>query len=147
MTDVQTHEIVITNQLPTKATFGIVSDKREQCYIPASIAHAVEMQVGGTYHGVIVPNTHESADRTPWLAVRIEGSQEGSDPTQRGADEFSDVFEALKGVEFPVTPEEIGVLRHRLERAWRKGKIIKVEARHSPDEEPRVLFAPDWDTI
>lgn len=144
MNDMPTEEILVVNQLETKASFAIKQDTKEQVYIPASIAKACELEVGRVYNAVIAPNYHDRSDVTPFMAIRIATDEVKSAHEE---DDFSDVFEALRGLEFPATADEIGILRNRLERAWRKGQIIKVEARGKPDVEPRVMWAAEWSIV
>lgn len=147
MSEIPTEEIIITNQLPTKATFAVSAERREQVYIPASIGHACEMTIGKSYQAVLVPNGHENADKTPWMAVRVVGCEDEPKATQRAAEAFSDVSEALAEAEYPLTTEETGLMRHRLERAWRAGKVVKVEARRNPQDEPKVLWTLDLELV
>lgn len=147
MSELQTEEVIITNQLSTKATFGVSTERREQVYIPAAIARACEMEVGKSYSAVLAPNYHKSAGSTPWLAVRVVGAMKGSGANERATEAFSDVSEALADAEYSLTTEETGLLRHRLERAWQAGKVVKVEARQNPDDEPKVLWTLDMDLV
>ena len=148
MTQVATDTIIITNQLDTKASFGVRVDDGEQVYIPASVSIAAKVEVGEELEAALVPNSHPSQDKTPFMAVRIvrDGEPIVNVPKPR-VDDFSDIDEALKDIEFPATAEEAGVMRHRLERAWRAGHIIKVEARQNPSDEPRVMWANDWKIV
>lgn len=144
MNDMPTEKILVINQLETKATFAIKQDTQEQVYIPASIAKACEMEVGRIYDAVIAPNYHDRADATPFMAIRIVTDEV---KVETPDDDFTDVTEALAGLEFPATADEVGILRNRLERAWRKGKVIKVEARQSPHEQSHVQWALDWSVV
>jgi len=143
-----TETIFITNAIGTGSTFAVTAgDQPSQVYIPASIAIACELKIGGSYTATLVPNAHEKAGKTPWLCVRIEDTQEVPDPTHGDTQGFSDVFEALAPMEFPVPADEAGIPRERLEHAWLHGQVIKVEARQRPDVEPRVLWASSWEVV
>ena len=139
-----TETIFVTNAIGTGSTFAVTAgDQPSQVYIPASIAIACELKIGGSYSATLVPNAHENAGKTPWLCVRIEDTQEVPDPTQRPAQSVSDVVERLAEYDCPVDAYEIGCSEADLEAAWQQSKIVKVEARESPHHDVCVLWAAD----
>lgn len=147
MSEVQTQPIVIANQLESKATFAVVQSDGSQVYVPSTIGKVVNLNVGEAYDAILIPNTHHNSDKIPWMAIKINPEEGGQEPPKARQDDFADVLGAFYGLEFPVTAEELGVPRAGLERAWRKSKVIKIEARQSPDDEAEVLWAENWDVV
>lgn len=143
MNDMPTEPILVTNQLQSKAGFAVKQNTIEQVYIPASIGLACDIEIGRVYEAVLAPNHHDKSDSTPWMAIRIVTGDTAPKPVE----DFSDVSQALSEAEYPLSAEEAGVLRHRLERAWRAGKVVKVEARQSPQDEPKVLWTLDMELV
>src|SRR6056297_2788755 len=141
MTDIPTETIYITNQLETMSSFGVIADSLEQVYIPASVSKAAEVKVGGTYEAAVIPNNHPQSNATPWMAVRVTQAGEDASEAMMQEDYFDDVIGALSEHDCPMEPGAIGIDLPRLEKAWRKGKIVRVEAKQSPHAEPVILWA------
>ena len=143
-----TETIFVTNAIGTGSTFAVTAgDQPSQVYIPASIAIACELKIGGSYTATLVPNAHENANKTPWLCVRIEDAQEVADPTQRGAQSVSEVVEQLAEYEWPVDGYSAGLSKDDLNAAWEAGRIVKVEARQGPDGVLHVLWTNDMEKV
>lgn len=137
-------QILVSNQMETFTSFGLSVDTGEQVYIPAAVAKACELKVGKVYKALLVPNRHEQADTTPWMCAQVDVSASAGDALQ---DDLQAVRDALSEFEMPVTTEESEQPRHLLERAWREGVIVRVEAKQSPIAEPRILWAADMDCV
>ena len=143
-----TETIFVTNAIGTGSTFAVTAgDQPSQVYIPASIAIACELKIGGSYTATLVPNAHENANKTPWLCVRIEDTQEVPDPTQRPAQSVSEVVERLAEYEWPIDRYSAGLSKDDLHAAWEAGQIIKVEARQGPDGVLQVLWTDDMEKV
>lgn len=70
----RTEQIVITNVLDNGgAAFGITPD-REDVFISRHLYRGVELEIGGIYEAIIIPNSR----KTPWQAIKI--SQAASTP-------------------------------------------------------------------
>lgn len=147
MDNIPVKQIYITNQLETKSSFGVLASSLEQVYIPASIGHAANLQVGESYDAAIIPNTHPQSKSTPWMAVRVTERGKGVSGGDIPEDDFADVCEALSAFEYPVEAQNSGVDVGRLDKAWRQGRIVRVEARQSPHSEPRILWAADMELV
>ena len=64
--------ITVTNQLESMSSFAVRMDGVDGAvFIPAKIATALKLGIGDTVEALLVPNTTQ-ADRTPWLAIRVE---------------------------------------------------------------------------
>ena len=143
-----TETIFVTNAIGSGSTFAVTAgDQPSQVYIPASIAIACELKIGGSYTATLVPNAHENANKTPWLCVRIDGSQEAPDPTQRLSQSVSEVVEQLAEYEWPIDGYSAGLSKDDLNAAWEAGRIVKVEARQSPQHEPFILWTDDMEKV
>ena len=143
-----TETIFVTNAIGTGSTFAVTAgDQPSQVYIPASIAIACELKIGGSYTATLVPNAHENANKTPWLCVRIEDTQEVADPTQRRAQSVSEVVEQLAEYEWPIDGYSAGLSKDDLNAAWEAGEIVKVEARQGPDGVLQVLWTDDMEKV
>ena len=143
-----TETIFVTNAIGTGSTFAVTAgDQPSQVYIPASIAIACELKIGGSYTATLVPNAHENSNKTPWLCVRIEDAQEVADPTQRRAQSVSEVVERLDEYEWPVERHVAGLSKDDLNAAWEAGEIVKVEARQGPDGVLHVLWTNDMEKV
>ena len=143
-----TETIFVTNAIGTGSTFAVTAgDQPSQVYIPASIAIACELKIGGSYTATLVPNAHENANKTPWLCVRIEDTQEVADPTQRRAQSVSEVVEQLAEYEWPIDGYSAGLSKDDLNAAWEAGEIVKVEARQGPDGVLQVLWTNDMEKV
>lgn len=147
MDNMPVKQIYITNQLETKSSFGVITSSLEQVYIPASIGNAANLQVGESYNAVIIPNTHPHSNSTPWMAVRVTERGKGASEGDTPEDDFADVCEALSDFEYPVEAQHSGVDAGRLHQAWRKGRIVRVEAKQSPHHDPRILWAADMELV
>lgn len=136
--------IVVANQLPSKASFAVTIDSKEQVYIPASISRICNLEVGIIYNAILVPNNHESGGKIPWLAVRVDLEDTEQEPTdedvQRARDE-------LLGIEYPVTSDQVNASIRALQEAWRRGMIVKLEAKEAPDAPVHVFWAATLDHI
>ena len=143
-----TETIFVTNAIGTGSTFAVTAGNQpSQVYIPASIAIACELKIGGSYTATLVPNAHENANKTPWLCVRIEDTQEVADPTQRRAQSVSEVVEQLAEYEWPIDGYSAGLSKDDLNAAWEAGEIVKVEARQGPDGVLQVLWTDDMEKV
>lgn len=71
MTDNLTREIYCTNIIDSGSGFAIDAMTGEQVYIPASVTTAAELQIGETVRAILIHNSNDKSERTPWLAVRI----------------------------------------------------------------------------
>lgn len=68
-------KIVITNQLQTMSSFAVRMDGVDGAvFIPARIAEEHGLSVGDSIEAMLVPNSTQ-ADRTPWLAVRVDAAE------------------------------------------------------------------------
>lgn len=137
-------EIVVSNQLPSKASFGVVMDTKEQVYIPANIGKACNLEVGMIYSAILVPNNHDLSSKTPWLAVKIDMGRGSSEPT---AQDLERAQEALLEIEYPVTADQIDVPVQTLQAAWKRGMIVRLEAKESPDHPVHVFWAATLDHV
>jgi len=143
-----TETIFVTNAIGTGSTFAVTAgDQPSQVYIPASIAIACELKIGGSYTATLVPNAHENSNKTPWLCVRIDDTQEAPDPTQRRAQSVSEVVDRLAEYEWPIDGYSAGLSKDDLNAAWEAGEIVKVEARQGPDGVLQVLWTDDMEKV
>jgi len=143
-----TETIFVTNAIGTGSTFAVTAgDQPSQVYIPASIAIACDLKIGGSYTATLVPNAHENANKTPWLCVRIEDAQEVPDPTQRRAQSVSEVVDRLAEYEWPVDRYVAGLSKDDLNAAWEAGEIVKVEARQGPGGVLQVLWTNEMEKV
>ena len=147
MTDIPTETIYITNQLETMSSFGVIADSLEQVYIPASVSKAAEVKVGGTYEAAVIPNNHPQSGATPWMAVRVTQAGEDVSAVVAQEDDFADVTEALSEYDCPIEAQHLTISPGRIEKAWRKGKIVRVEAKQSPYAEPVILWAHSMEVV
>jgi len=137
MDNLPTETIYITGKLPTWTSFGMTSN-HEAVYVPSNVAKAVQIEVGGAYEASLAPNSPDKAERVPWMVVHITPPDE---------DDFADVTEALSEYECPIEAQHLSVSPGRIEKAWRKGKIVRVEARQSPHAEPVILWAHSMEVL
>ncbi len=137
-------EIVVSNQLPSKASFGVTMDTKEQVYIPAKVGKACNLEVGMIYDAILVPNNHESDGKIPFLVVRIDLNGGDSEPT---AQDLERAQEALLEIEYPVTADQIDVPVQTLQAAWKRGMIVRLEAKESPDHPVHVFWAATLDHV
>jgi hypothetical protein len=92
----QTVPLFCVNMLHTGCAFGVTPDGT-QTYIPASVARASNITVGGTMNAVVIPNTGDRRDRTPLFAVRLfreapeVPSTSARDPAAAAAVDLSDI--------------------------------------------------------
>ena len=143
-----TETIFVTNAIGTGSTFAVTAgDQPSQVYIPASIAIACELKIGGSYTATLVPNAHENSNKTPWLCVRIEDTQEVPDPTQRRAQSVTEVVGRLAEYDAPIFTDEADCSEDDLNAAWEAGRIVKVEARQSPQHEPFILWTDHMEKV
>ncbi len=147
MTDLPTATIYITNQLETMSSFGVITDSLEQVYIPASVSKAAAVEVGGTYEAQVIPNNHPQSGATPWMATKVTQAGDDLSAVMAQEDDFADVLDALGEHECPMEPGAIGISAPRLEKAWRKGKIVRVEAKQSPHAEAVVMWAHSMEVV
>ena len=147
-TTTTTKTIFVTNAIGTGSTFAVTAgDQPSQVYIPASIAIACELKIGGSYTATLVPNAHENANKTPWLCVRIEDTQEAPNPTQRLAHSVTEVVGRLAEHDAPIFTDEADCSEDDLNAAWEAGRIVKVEARQGPDGVLHVLWTDDMEKV
>lgn len=62
-------EILITNILPSKTSFGQTASG-EQIFIPSAVAAENDLEVGTFVNAMLVVNTMNS-QKTPWLCIKI----------------------------------------------------------------------------
>jgi hypothetical protein len=117
-------------------------DTQEQVYIPANISRICDIEVGMIYSAVLVPNNHQSGDKIPWLAVRVDPDE--AEPTD---EDLEAVKRELCGVDFPLQSEHVDASTRALREAWRRGMIVKIEARESPDSPVHVFWAASLDHV
>ena len=133
--------IIITNSLPSKATFAITSEAPpQQIYIPSSVGSVVDLEVGKTYEATLIPNNHDKNASTPWLAIRIE-------PPCEPGDTFQDVLDALGEWEHPVFADEIVSSEDRLQAAWGQGLIVQITAQKGPGAKTYTLWTDEIEKV
>lgn len=71
----QSSEIMIINRLPSGTAFGATVVGNETLFIPAKVAASLNVQVGQRYVAILIANTMQP-DKTQWLAIRIDPSNE-----------------------------------------------------------------------
>ena len=129
--------IIITNSLPSKATFAITAEAPpQQIYIPSSVGSVVDLEIGKTYDATLIPNNHDKNASTPWLAIRVE-------PPCEPGDTFQDVLDELAGFGYPAFTDEIEIAEYRLQAAWGQGLIIKVTAQQGPGGKTHTLWTDE----
>lgn len=62
-------EILITNILPSKTSFGQTATG-EQIFIPSAVAAKHDLEVGTFVNAMLVVNTM-NPQKTPWLCIKI----------------------------------------------------------------------------
>ena len=137
-----TKQIIITNSLPSKATFAITAEAPpQQIYIPSSVGSVVDLEVGKTYEATLIPNNHDKNASTPWLAIRVE-------PPFEPGDTFQDVLDVLDEWEHPVFADEIAPgAMDRLQAAWGQGLIVKVTAQKGPSGKSHTLWTDEIEKV
>ena len=135
-------QIVIANQLSSKASFGVTMETKEQVYVPANISRICNLEVGMIYSAILVPNNHEAGGKIPWLAVRID-----PDEAEPSAEDLESAKQELLNIEYPVTSDQVSASVVALQEAWRQGMIVKMEARESPDSPVHVFWAATLDHV
>lgn len=68
-------DIIVTNILQTKTAFGMTKDRSESVFIPGKVAEAANIRIGQTVKAMLIPNPN-MPEKTPWMAVFINGSTE-----------------------------------------------------------------------
>lgn len=136
-----TKTITVTNQLPSGSTFAVTGGAEpQQVYIPASVAKACGLNVGKSYAAQIVPNAHETADKTPWLAIRVDALQDEPEP------DHIDVQVAFAEHEYPMSADDLGLSDAACIAAWRAGYIVKVTVQTCGDT-PDVMWTDDKEKV
>jgi hypothetical protein len=95
MNDNLTREIYCTNVIDSGSGFAIDAMTGEQVYIPVSVTAAADLQIGDTVRAILIHNSNDKSERTPWLAVRIlrddvEVTPTKPEPVKRTVPEISE---------------------------------------------------------
>lgn len=70
----QPNEIIVTNILPTGASFGVLaSDMTQNVFIPSKLALETGLRPGQRVMASVVPNAQQP-EKTPWLAISLHNS-------------------------------------------------------------------------
>tara|TARA_R110000868_G_scaffold384978_1_gene652682 strand:- start:950 stop:1450 length:501 start_codon:yes stop_codon:yes gene_type:complete len=141
-------QIICTNMLATKTSFGVRTDDGSQVFIPASISAAIDLRVGNIVMALLVPN-HLAPEKTPWVAINIRPKEPAPATPEPEIEIVTPDARAYAFVEesgYATTAEvsigigvAIGDTRTILNRLFRRGAVARADV-HANSTQTRPSF-------
>lgn len=98
-------EILITNILPSKTSFGQTATG-EQIFIPSAVSSGHDLEVGTFVKAMLVVNTM-NPQKTPWLCIKIMKDEQTGDSKSEGDSSIADFIVNELSENGRATPEEL----------------------------------------
>jgi hypothetical protein len=131
-------EILITNILPSKTSFG-QTGSGEQIFIPSAVAAEHDLEVGTFVNAMLVVNTM-NPQKTPWLCIKILKDEHIASNKGRDKSALADFIVHELTENGRATPEELAEIA---------GEPVEVILANLEDLKAAKIIAPAvcWDIV